>query len=706
MNILKFFLIPLLALVWTLPLWSKTNEVPLDQLKPTREQRQATLIALKVINQHHYKRHHLDDDMSDAILERYLDMLDPNRSFFTVKDIERFKKYENTLDDALIHADLEPAFKIFKQFRKRVDERIAYALSQLDKKFDFTRNEQYRFDRSEAQWPRNKNEQNEIWRKRVKNDILALRLTNKDKKDIKQTLKKRYEGIRRRTHQLASEDVFQSFLNSYTLSLEPHTAYMSPRVSENFDISMRLSLEGIGAVLRTDNEYTLVQRIIPGGPAYQSEKLHAGDRIVGVGQNRRGEIVDVIGWRLQDVVELIRGPKGSVVRLRILPEGDGPTSVLTLTRNKIKLEDQAAKSSIIEGLDGMGSLRIGVIELPAFYRDFRGHSRGVKDYRSTTRDVRRLLAELEKKNVDGILIDLRQNGGGSLIEATGLTGLFIPEGPVVQIKNAAGNIEIEQDPDPSLIYKGPLAVLVDSSSASASEIFAGAIQDYKRGIIVGEPTFGKGTVQTLVDLNRYIKNGDNKLGRLRLTMAQFFRINGGSTQFKGVVPDIIFPSASKPNDLGERSLENALPWSRIDAADYTPTNLANIALYREQHKQRIANDPGFRYLTEEALLLQEIRDLDMVTLVEKQRKLEWDNREKQRKEMKKRYRVAMGLPPLPENSDEKKEKHEGNGLYDEDDDHSKKIMLNEAAKILADYIIGRPETIIVKRENPLESIGN
>ena len=665
------------------------NEIPLSELKPTREQRQATLIALKVINQHHYKRHQLDDAMSSAILERYLDMLDPNRSFFTIKDVESFKKYENKLDDALIHADLAPAFKIFKLFRQRVDERIAFALRQLDKKFDFSRDEQYRFDRNKAERPADQKAQKELWRKRVKNDFLVLRLTKKDEKEIKKTLRKRYEEIRRRTHQLTAEDVFQSYLNSYTLSLDPHTTYISPRASENFDVSRQLSQEGIGAVLRTDNEYTIVQRVIPGGPASQSNKLHVGDRIVGVGQEKDGEIIDVIGWRLQDVIKLIRGPNGSNVRLRILPEGDGPTSVVTLIRNKMKIKGQAAKRSIIQGLDGMGSLRIGVIELPAFYRNFRAHSRGDKDYRSATRDVRRLLDELQEERVDGIVIDLRQNGGGSFLEATELTGLFIPEGPVVQTKNASGKIEIEQDPEPALAYDGPLAVLVDSSSASATEIFAGAIQDYRRGIIIGEPTFGNGTIQTVVDLNRYIKKQyrNNKLGRLRLTMAQFFRVNGSSPQLKGVVPDIIYPSASSSSEVGERSLENALPWARIDSADYKPSRLDNIAILREQHEQRIANDPGFRYLTEESQMLQEIRDLDVVTLEENQRKLEWDIREKQRREIKNRYRLAIGLPPLSEKDNEKKTRNGPDAL--EGEDHINKIMLNEAALILADYIIGQ-----------------
>ena len=364
-----------LALIWAVPLSATVTEIPLGQLEPTREQRQATLIIIRVIDKYHYKRQKLDDAMSRDMLDRYLESLDPNKSFFTRQDVERFEVYRDRLDDALRQARLEPAFHIFKVFRLRVDERVSQAVRLLDGQFDFTIDESYHFDRSEMPWAEDSMALGDIWRKRVKNDVLGLRLSGKQEGEIIETLRKRYQGIQRRTFQLTSNDVFQTFINAYTLSLEPHTSYMSPQVSENFDISMRLSLEGIGAVLRSDNEYTEVLRTVPGGPAKQSGEIKAGDRIVGVGQDRDGEIHDVVGWRLQDVVDQIRGPKGTVVRLQILPEdagADGPTRTVTLVRNEIKLEDQAAKKSIIEGIDGLGQVRIGVIDLPAFYRDFQG----------------------------------------------------------------------------------------------------------------------------------------------------------------------------------------------------------------------------------------------------------------------------------------------------------------------------------------------
>ena len=670
--------------------WGKATEIPLDELEPTREQRQAALITIRVMGKYHYKRHHLDDAMSGSILQRFIDTLDPNRSYFTEKDVTLFEIYADQLDDALRQAKLEPAFNIFKVFRHRLDERVDFALEQVQGEFDFTVDERYQFDRSEAPWAADREALDEIWRQRVKNDFLSLRLSGKSDEEIRETLTKRYEGVRRRTHQLASNDVFQSFLNAYTLSLEPHTAYMSPRVSENFDISMRLSLEGIGAVLRSSSEYTEVLRTVAGGPAAQSGEVNAGDRIVGVAQGDSGEMEDVVGWRLQDVVDKIRGPKGSVVRLRLLAEdlgAGGPTRDVKLVRNKIKLEDQAAKSSIIEGLDGMGPLRIGVIDLPAFYRDFAAQSRGEKNFRSTTRDVRRLLEELIAEGVDGVVIDLRQNGGGSLLEATELTGLFIPGGPVVQVKDASGDIEIERDSDPSMIYDGPLAVLVDRNSASASEIFAGAIQDYQRGIIVGEPTFGKGTVQTLIDLNRFVRSGDQKLGRLRMTMAQFFRVNGGSTQFRGVVPDIVFPSALDSDEHGERGLDNALPWASIQAADYDPRGIVAIDSFRQAHERRVASDPGFEYLADEARLLAEMRERKDVSLLESERKAEWDQREARRKAEKARFRAAMGLPVKQEEDEHDAATLSATGrLATNEDDDLNRIQLNEAARILADYV--------------------
>lgn len=667
---------------------ASSKEVDVTELKPAREHRQAVLLITRVIDKYHYKRQRLDDAMSSSIFDRYLESLDPNKSFFSEKDVRSFEVYRNQMDDSLRLARLDPAFNIFKVFRQRVDERITHVLKLLDKDFDFTVDEDYLFDRTDAPWAANHKALDELWRKRVKNDVLSLRLSKKDP-EIKETLRKRYEDIKRRTHQLASQDVFQFFMNAYTMSLEPHTSYMSPRISENFDINMRLSLEGIGAVLRNENEHAIVVRTVAGGPAELSGKVHAGDRIIAVAQGETGEMEDVVGWCLQDVVDKIRGPKGSVIRLKVLPEeeeNEGLAKEIKLVRNEIKLEDMAAKSSIIEGLDSMGPVRIGVIDLPAFYRDFRGHNNGDDDFRSTTRDVRELLKELIAQKVDGVILDLRENGGGSLIEATELTGLFIPSGPVVQVKNSDGDLEVERDPDPELLYGGPLAVLVDRNSASASEIFAGAIQDYQRGIIVGEPTFGKGTVQTLVDLGRFVRTGGDKLGRLRLTMAQFFRVNGGSTQFKGVVPDIVFPSASSADEHGERGLENALPWAQIKAASYRPSGLGPLASYTERHEQRIKRDPGFEYLSSEADLLEELRNKTVVTLVESKRKQESDERKATRKARKNQFLVSMGLEP--ETGDEEDEEEHAE-LDDDQDDPVEKIMLNETARILSDYIEGQ-----------------
>ncbi|MCW8883535.1 MAG: carboxy terminal-processing peptidase [Sedimenticola sp.] len=692
----RYLLLSLFLLLQSATLvFASVREVPLDELQPTRSQRQSTLIILRVIDEYHYKKHSLDDAMSKAVLDRYLQVLDPNKSFFTQGDFDRFAVVSDRLDDDLKEARLDSAFNIFRVYRQRVDERIDKALNLLKMDYDFTINESYRFDREKSPWAKDRQDLDELWRKKVKSDILSLKLKDKPMTEIRSTLEKRYAGIKRRTRQMDTDDVFQLFINSYTLSLEPHTSYMSPRVSENFDISMRLSLEGIGAVLKNENEYTVVQRTVVGGPAALSGQVNPGDRIIGVGQAADGEMEDVVGWRLQDVVDLIRGAKGTTVRLQLLPEDEGAegrTKLVTLVRNQIKLEDQAAKKYVIEGLGGMGSTRIGVIDIPAFYRDFRGYSKGEKDFTSTTRDVRRLLSELEKEGVDGIVIDLRQNGGGSLVEATELTGLFIPSGPVVQVKNASGNLDVERDPDPEQVYGGPLAVLVDRHSASASEIFAGAIQDYHRGIIIGEPTFGKGTVQTLIDLGRFVRYGDKNLGRLRLTMAQFFRIDGGSTQFKGVVPDIIYPSAVQSDDQGERSLENALPWAQISAVKHDNQGLGRLEPYLKMHQLRIKNDPGFTYLTQVETLLKEVRDQHSVSLLEKDREVEWNLREKRRKSEKNQFLKAIGHAPEADDEDEKKKRDDPAA---DKDDPVARIMLNEAAHILADYIGGQSRAAMV-----------
>ncbi|QYZ64946.1 MAG: peptidase S41 [Gammaproteobacteria bacterium (ex Lamellibrachia satsuma)] len=666
--------------------WGERRVLPLDELEPTQQHRQSTMIILKVIDKYHYKKAKLDDEMSGQLLDRYLDSLDPNRSFFTAKDIEGISLYQDKLDNYLLNARLEPAFAIFRIYRKRVDEAVETALKLVDTGFDFSIDEVYQFDREDAPWAQTRTELEDIWRKRVKNDFLNLRLTGKEDDEIRKTLKERYEGLQRRISQFDSNDIYQAFINAYTLSLEPHTSYMSPSTSENFDISMRLSLEGIGAVLRMDDEFTVVQKTVAGGPAKFSGDVHAGDRIVGVGQGLEGDILDIIGWRLQDVVEKIRGPKGTVVRLRILPKdagSGGKTQLVTLVRNKIKLEEQAAKSSVIEGLEGMGKLRIGVIEVPTFYRDFAAEGRGDESFRSTTRDVRKLVTELKKTAVDGVVIDLRQNGGGSLSEATELTGIFIDTGPVVQIKDAFGKVEVERDPDTGIAYDGPLAVLVDRNSASASEIFAGAIQDYQRGIVIGEPTFGKGTVQTLVDLGRFVPSNEDDLGRLRLTMAQFFRINGGSTQHRGVVPDILFPMASYSAKHGERSLDNALPWAQIKAARYAPKGGNAVSHLLDRHKGRISKDAGFQMLLEQEKRIQEIEDRTEITLLESQRKLEWDQREKARMDHKNRFRIASGMASIKTDRDREDHDDEADKVESE---AASLIQLNETARILADSI--------------------
>ncbi|WP_419596769.1 carboxy terminal-processing peptidase [Thiolapillus sp.] len=657
------------------------KEVPVDALVPDNIQRQTALIVNRVLERYHYRKVVLDNKLSEKILDRYLESLDPNKSFFTQQDIDTFAKYRYKLDDAIASGKLEPAFDIFRKYRMRVDQRVALALSLLEKnKFDFTRDETYCFDREDAPWAKDKKEISDQWRKRVKNDILGLSLAGKDEKKIRETLEKRYKTLRRRIHQLDADSVFQTFINAYTLSIEPHTAYMSPERSENFDISMRLSLQGIGAVLRSDDEYTTVQKVVPGGPADKSGQLHAGDRIVGVAQGKDGEMLDIVGWPLQDVVEKIRGKKDTLVRLNVLPKAagmDAPTRIVSIVRDKIKLEDQAAKSSIIEA-DGM---RFGVIDVPAFYRDFRGQASGNKDFRSTTRDVRKLIAKLQKQKVDGIIVDLRNNGGGSLTEATELTGLFIPFGPVVQVKDSQGHIDVERDTDPEEVYSGPLAVLVNRNSASASEIFAAAIQDYGRGLIVGEPTFGKGTVQSLVDLSQFARGKDD-LGRLRLTIAQFFRVQGGSTQHKGVVPDVIFPTADGSGKHGERSLDNALPWAEIKPAEYHPEGQLHLSMLQSKHEKRVGHDLAFRFLTEQNQEINKLQDKKEVSLLESERKKEWQEREQRALERHNKLRALRGLEPLTKLDDEEEDDTD----TEEDPEGINRIMQEETARILADYI--------------------
>lgn len=686
----------LVLIVATNSVHAKAPVVPLDELVPSKQQAHSTALITRFMTRYHYKKLAVDDRLSEQVLERYLDLLDPNRSYFLLDDVQSFQSYKYQLDNALRTGRLDPAFHIFRVFRQRVEDRVRYAEALLDKDFKFDIDETFVIDRKESPWVKSRDELNELWRKRVKNDVLTLRLAKKEPDEIKKTLTKRYENLGRRTRGLDSGDVYQFFINAYTSAVEPHTSYFSPQTSDNFRISMSLSLEGIGAALQTEDEYTMVRRIIKGGPADKSDQLHVDDRITGVGQGDE-PIQDVIGWPLDDVVDLIRGKKGSVVRLRILPKAtgiDGPDKVITLIRNKIKLEEQAAKSSIIEGAPFAPGHKIGVIELPTFYMDFAAKARGDEDFRSTTRDVKRLITELKKDGIDALIMDLRGNSGGSLQEATALTGLFINEGPVVQVRNADGKMEINEDPDPALFYDGPMAVLVDQQSASASEIFAAAIQDYKRGLIIGEPTYGKGTVQTLVNLDRFSRDPDMRLGQLKLTIAQYFRIDGGSTQNKGVVPDITFPTAVDTSDRGESGMDNALPWTTVRPADYLITShgTEQMQALRDQLAERIAGDPGFEYLLSEVELREEARNRKQVSLLESQRIAERKQREVTLLDHENVFRKARGLKLRTiEDLEAEADKPLGHEEDDEDEDEKFDILLEEASRILGDYISARDE---------------
>ena len=642
--------------------------VSMDSLGPTKEHRQATAGIVQLMQRYHYKRVEVGDELSEQIFDRYLETLDPQKNFFLASDLAEFDPYRRKFDDALRNARLKPVFDVFKRFRARVEERAIFARNLLKRDFDFTIDEKYAFNREDAQWAQSQKEMDELWRKRVKNDVLNLRLADQAEDNLVETLEERYDRMERRVSQLAANDVFQFFINAYTASVEPHTSYFSPRTSENFRINMSLSLEGIGAALQTENENTVVRRVIAGGPAALSDQVSVDDRIIGVG-NGKEEIVDVVSWPLNDVVDLIRGPKGSTVRLKILPgnapEGT-PPKVITLVRDKIKLEEQAAKSSVVEVPDSGGTRRFGVIDLPTFYLDSQARAQGLPDYRSTTRDVRRLLGELASTDggVDGVIIDLRGNGGGSLLEATQLTGLFIESGPIVQIKDARGRVNTEDDTDSDVVYAGPLAVLVDRGSASASEIFAAAIQDYGRGVVLGEPTFGKGTVQSVVPLDK-----EGLLGQLKVTIAQFFRVNGEGTQHRGVVPDVLFPTAMDSDAQGERSLDNALPWAEVSVADFDAWSEreSNYSHVQFRHESRYRGNNSFKLLIDELEAQRDARSQRDVTLLEAVRKQEIEERRTDREEREELYRKAFGASG-------------------DDDGDFPDIILDEAANVLSDII--------------------
>ncbi len=667
---------------------AEKTETSLEQLTPRHT------FEYKIINsmlkRYHYKKFELNDAFSGEILDQYIKQLDPSRIYFTQADIDQFNQHRDKFDDYINAGETEVAVNIFKKYQQRVNERSKYAIKRLNQKIDFNKDEDYNLDREKARWEVNETALNMLWDKRIKNEYINQILSDEKPAKVIDKLNKRYASMTKRTNQIKSNELFQTIVNAYAGAIEPHTSYLSPRSSEQFDINMSLSLSGIGAVLRTDEEHTKIISVVPGGPADLTGKISAGDRIIGVGQKTEKSIKDIVGWRLSDVVNIIRGKKGSTVVLSVLPNEtglSGNAKTVKIVRDKIKLEHQAASKRIIEIERPEGKVKVGVIDLPSFYIDFKARNRGDAEYAGTTRDVKKLLIELNKEGIDDLIIDLRGNGGGSLSEVVSLTGLFIDQGPVVQINDTTGRTDILRDNDSEVAYSGPMAVLIDKGSASASEIFAGAIQDYKRGVIIGETTFGKGTVQTVLPLESYTrKTFDKPLGQIKITSAQFFRINGESTQHKGVVPDLSWDLPQVEGDLGERAFKNALPWRRIEMAkhkDYQKAfGVTALQQARAKSAERITNDPKFKTTVARVKLLVDAGNEKVVSLNLNKRKAKRADFNKQLLALENNLQKANGLPAyktIKELRDAQEKKN--------DDIFTKKpvdVFLNEAAHILTD----------------------
>lgn len=620
----------------------------LSELPELKQEDQHSVVSQRVttyFTRYHFKNMELDNELSERILDRYLEMLDYNKMILLREDVEQAGEYKHLFDDMIHSGKLSPAYALFEKALQRNYERYVYALSLLDKDkpFDFTiKNDRYYYDREDANWAKSKEELNELWRQRVKYDALNLTMTGKEWTEVVETLEKRYNNALMRLTQTNSEDVFQTVMNAFARSVEAHTSYLSPANSERFEQNMNLSLEGIGAVLQSDYDYTVIRSLVPGGPADKNGNIAPDDRVVGVAQGADddAEFVDIIGWRLDEVVELIKGPKGSTVQLQVLKadQSAGATpKVVKIVRDEVKLEDRAAKLDIKTMEEGPYKGRtLGVITVPSFYHN-------------VSEDVKNLIAESKEAGAEGIIMDLRTNGGGSLQEAIRLTGLFIDSGPVVQVADGSGRREVNGDRDDKTYYNGPLVVMIDRYSASASEIFAAAMQDYERALIVGENTYGKGTVQQHRGLQRRFDFFDEPLGSVQYTIAKFYRINGGSTQLKGVAPDITFPTVTDVDEFGESSLENALPWDKLDTANYETVDMLaeeKLQQLRQLSKQHIAANPEFNYVMEDAAEYQREKDKKWVSLVLAERKAEQTADEAKRLARMNERLIRAGFKPV------------------------------------------------------------
>ncbi|MGC1510278.1 tail-specific protease [Ketobacter sp. MCCC 1A13808] len=660
-------------------------------LEPNRAQQITSVRILEGVNRWHLRKHQLDNALSEEFFDRYIETLDSGKAYFLASDIQAFEPYRDQLDEALQSSDLKPAFQIFNRYQERISERLKYTISLIQKgikNLDFTIDETLERDPDKSHWAKNEKELNDLSRRRLKDTIISMRLMGKKDKDIEKTLKKRYTNQLNRVNQANSEDAFELYMNAFTQIYDPHTQYFSPKVSENFDINMNLQLEGIGAVLQSDEEFTKVVSLVTGGPAEKGQELKEADRIIGVGQSRN-KIVDVVGWRLDEVVQRIRGKKGTTVFLEVIPassKSDSDTRVVSIKRDTVNLEDRAAQSDTMEIETEEGPKTFGVINVPAFYANLSCQKHSGDNCRSTTHDVSELIKKLKAKKVDGLVVDLRNNGGGSLTEVNDLLGLFIKTGPTVQIKSSSGNVEVLEDDDPSVLYDGPLAVMVNRLSASASEIFAGAIQDYQRGIIVGDRTFGKGTVQSLQPLN-YGSRGD----RLKVTMAKFYRVSGVSNQHAGIVPDIEYPSLIDHEEIGESSLPNALPSDQIRPARYYHDTELESALtfLRAAHNKRVDHNPEFQYVRDQMASLEVVRNKTEVSLNWKTRQQEKEDLEQKRLQIENKRRSAKGEKPFKdieqlksEMESESNEESAAAGKHGIEIDYE----LKETGHVLADFI--------------------
>lgn len=625
------------ALVISLPAQARLSPEPIHNQTLTE--------VVDTLQRGHYNKVAIDNELSSELFDRYLERLDPGRSYFYASDIAEFEPLRDQLDDQLLAGDLSAAYNIFNRFEKRQLERLDYVISRLEDDsvdYDFNADESIDLAREEAPWIESEAEMDDFWRRRVKNALLSLKLADKTVDDAREVLLKRYRSQKQRAEQAKSEDVFQTYVNALTAELDPHTQYFSPVTAESFKINMSLSLEGIGAVLSSEDEMTKIVRLVPAGPAEKSGQLKAADKIVGVAQGEDGDFEDIVGWRLDDVVQLIRGPKDTVVRLQIIPSDavdQSTRKTVRLVRSKVKLEEQAAKSRVIELEHGGETHRVGVITIPTFYIDFAALQSGDPNYKSTTRDVHKLIDELKQQQVEGLVIDLRNNGGGSLREANELVGLFISRGPTVQIRDPEDRIDILGDFDPDVAWNGPMTVLINRLSASASEIFAGAIQDYNRGLIVGSRSFGKGTVQVVEPIDH---------GQIKLTHSKFYRISGESTQDKGVVPDIELPTLYDENEIGESALDSALPWDKVRPVRYGhfPSFDSMLPELKNRHQQRTVEDPDFNFMEEQIAHLKEKKASTRVTLNEEKLKRERDEAETWLLSAENRRRTAKGETPL------------------------------------------------------------